>query len=205
MDKDLRKELERLSVGELQKRLQKLLPSRWEKLNESDRQNPRRLIRAIELTISPRRSSFDFAQDHLRGGIVAGDILKIGLTAPRDILYAKVDERVLIRIKQGMIEEAKYLHVHGVSLKRMRQLGLEYGVLADYLDGKIREIEGEQGLIKIMQRKIHGYVRRQLTWFKNPSTSSGYINWFDITDKRYINNVEILVSSWYHEHNDKTH
>src|SRR3989344_1102266 len=80
-DKSLRKKLEKLSREDLQIKLQKISPEKWKSLNYSDRQNPRRLVRAIELEISSRRSPFD----HLRGDLADYEVLKIGLTAPREI------------------------------------------------------------------------------------------------------------------------
>ncbi|MBI2039960.1 tRNA (adenosine(37)-N6)-dimethylallyltransferase MiaA [Candidatus Microgenomates bacterium] len=201
----LRKELEKLPLSQLQARLQKLSPQRWKKMNDSDRQNPRRLVRAIELA-SAEFISEESLRATIRGGL---NTLKIGLTASRRILYQGSDERVVKRLNQGMVEEAKRLYKGGLSLKRMRQLGLEYGVLADYLDGKIRVIEGDQGLIEIMQNKIHGYIRRQLTWFKKEKN----VYWFDILDKQsfpfsdekrknFPDNVAKMVAGWYHQADD---
>lgn len=182
IDKKLRKKLERLTKIELQEKLQEISLKRWEELNPSDRQNPRRLIRAIELSgiqktklIKPNYQT-----------------LKIGLTATREVLYEKVDKRVMSRINQGMLDEAKKLHKKGVSLNRMKQLGLEYGVLADYLEG---DIKNTGAMIKIMQNKIHGYVRAQLTWFKKEKD----IHWFDITEKNLLAKVEKVTSKWYHQ------
>lgn len=186
IDKKLRKKLENLTKDELQKKLKSLSPSRWESLNNSDRQNPRRLVRAIEMELSPQRNPYG----HLRGGKLNYEHFKIGLTASREILDENVDTRVVSRIKQGLIEEAKKLHKESLTLKRMRQLGLEYGVLADYLDGKIKSSDE---LVVIMQGKIHGFVRRQLTWFKKEKD----IHWFDITDRSYIIKVEKLIAKWY--------
>lgn len=163
VNKKLRNSLSKLSLKQLQNKLQKLLPKKWQDLNQSDRQNPRRLIRAIELV--GLKPNFVKTQNF--------DALKIGLTAPRDVLYKRADRKVLARIKQGMIEETIKLHKKGLSFKRMRQLGLEYGVLADYLDGKIKDTNE---LIKIMQGKIHGYIRRQLTWFAKEKD----VHWFNI-------------------------
>lgn len=184
VDKKLRKELEILSTVDLQKRLQQISPERWEKMNYSDRQNRRRLIRAIEL--AGVNVSIAKVQNF--------DVLKIGLTAPRNILYERADEQVFKRIRQGMVDEAKRI----LNLKRMRQLGLEYSSIADYLEGKIKK----ENLVKIMQGKIHGFIRRQLTWFKNPSTSSGFIHWFDISRKEFPANVEKLAATWYDQVHD---
>lgn len=191
VDKNLRKKLQKLSKEDLQEKLKKLSPERWNSLNESDRENPRRLVRAIELALT-KANAKRFKIYDLR--LTNFDILKIGLIAPREVLYKRVDERVIERINQGMIEETKRLYKNGLSLKRMRQLGLEYGVLADFLEGNINE---KKELIRILQNKIHGYVRKQLTWFKKDKN----VNWFDITTSDYQGKIEKVVSKWYYQPN----
>lgn len=188
VDLKLRKELEKLSLGGLQKRLQEVSAQKWEKMNNSDRQNPRRLVRYIELVSVPHTREILLLYQTVRD---QNDILKIGLTASREILYQRSDERVISRINQGMIDEASKLYKKGLSLKRMRQLGLEYAVLADYLSG---EIKNKEELIRTLQGKIHHYIRRQLTWFKKEEG----INWFDITSKGYIAKMEKRISEWYY-------
>ncbi|MBI2085764.1 tRNA (adenosine(37)-N6)-dimethylallyltransferase MiaA [Candidatus Daviesbacteria bacterium] len=194
VDKDLRKELQELSKEQLQQKLQNLDKNKWESLNGSDRHNPRRLVRAIEMImVRPKKSRFMIYDL----GFKQANLLKIGLNAPRDILYRRIDERVISRINQGMIHEAERLHKAGLSLRRMRQLGLEYGILADFLEGKIIS---KEDLIKIMQGKIHGYARRQQTWFKKEKD----IEWFDITDQYLSGNVEKVIVKWYHQAADVT-
>ncbi|KKR23775.1 MAG: tRNA dimethylallyltransferase [Candidatus Daviesbacteria bacterium GW2011_GWB1_39_5] len=171
----LRMQLQKLSKDELQGKLQQIAPDRWERMNYSDRQNPRRLIRAIEIVIQLTVNKLRTQDDKGRS---QNDtyVLKIGLTAPRDILYQRIDKRVIIRVNQGMIDEAQQLHKRGLSLKRMRQLGLEYGVLADFLEGK-----------------IHGFARRQLTWFKKEKN----VSWVDTEGRNYFQKVENLICKWY--------
>lgn len=189
LDHKLRKRLEKLSTTKLQEKLKNLSLKRWQSLNNSDNQNPRRLLRAIELEIQKP----DKTLKRNEGLLQELDILKIGLTSTKDVLYKRSDQRVIRRIHQGMIKEAESLKQRGLSLKRMRQLGLEYGVLADYLDGRIKEIRGDQGLIKIMQYKIHDYIRRQLTWFKKEED----VNWFDIFKRNFLSELEKIVLTWY--------
>lgn len=192
VDQKLRKSLEALSKEELQKKLQILSRTRWDEMNQSDRENPRRLIRAIELAkaldifspAGPIMSEGDEA------GITYPSTLNIGLIAKREVLYKLADERVIDRINQGMVEEAKKLYANGLSLKRMRQLGLEYGVLADFFEGRIKN---RDELIKIMQRKIHDFIRRQVTWFKKERD----VSWFDVTENGYIKKIEKMVGFWY--------
>lgn len=194
-DRKLRESLAKLSLGQLQKKLQEVSLSKWELMNQSDRQNPRRLIRVIELTIFAHEgdpSSLITPQDdHARGG---SNVLKVGLAAPREVLYKNVDERVVSRMKQGMIEETKRLHEDGLTYRRMKKLGLEYGVIADYL---AEVIKTKEALIKLLQNKIHGYVRRQLTWFKKEKD----VRWFDITNPDTQDKIEKVVGKWYDQQN----
>lgn len=187
VDKNLREKLQKLSKKQLQKKLQQISPDTWKKLNESDRQNPRRLIRAIELMIGqPKKTRlkiYDLQNKNCH-------ILKIGLAASRQILYQRIDERVVSRIDQGMIHEAERLHKTGLTLERMRKLGLEYGALADYLEGKITN---KLEFVKVLQGKIHRFARRQLTWFKKEKD----VSWFDITDKSYFAAIANLIAKWY--------
>ncbi len=182
----LRKELAQLSIQQLQEKLKEVSPKKWGSMNSSDRQNPRRLVRAIEIVLTDFTSE-ESLRATVRGGL---ETLKIGLTAHREILYRRIDERVISRIKQGMIGEAEKLHNEGLTLKRMRQLGLEYGILADYLEGAIR---ARDDLVRALQGKIHGYARRQITWYKKEKN----IIWFDITAESFAKKIEKLVIKWY--------
>ncbi len=190
----LRKQLEKLSKEQLQDKLRQVNADKWKKMNDSDRENPRRLIRAIEISTSSLRGVQRTTKQSLSLSrllrFARNDVLRIGLMASRDVLYKRVDESVVSRINQGMVEEVIELHSKGLSLKRMRQLGLEYGVLADYLENSINS---KEELIKQLQFKIHGYVRRQLTWFKKEQN----VNWFDITDQNFPQALEKLVAIWY--------
>lgn len=184
-DPKLRKKLESLSLEQLQESLNKLSFKKWQSLNNSDKNNKRRLVRYIELiTMSPKKKVVKKENLQL-------NILKIGLKAPKDILNKRVDERVVKRVKQGMVEEANKLIKEGLTFKRMNELGLEYRVLANFLTKKIKT---EAELIEILQHKIHQYVKRQLTWFKKEKD----IIWFDITNKDYDKKVEKVVAKWYH-------
>lgn len=86
-------------LKELQKMLQKKDLSRWERMNKSDRQNPRRLVRAIE--VAGKVDSGPGQNDW--------DVLIIGLTASYEFLYKRIDKRVEDRIAMGMEEERKKL------------------------------------------------------------------------------------------------
>lgn len=157
----LRKELEKLSVEKLFKKLRKLDPARAETI---DAKNSRRLIRAIEIATTlgnvPTRTP-------------AGErynTLYIGLTLPREELGARITARLLARIKHGMIAEARKLHEQGLSWKRMESLGLEYRFLAQFLQNKITKDE----FVELLNIAIRQYSKRQMVWFKRNKN----IEWF---------------------------
>ncbi len=81
---------------------------------------------------------------------------------PDEKLKKRIHDRLLARIKSGMLREAKKLHESGVSYKRMEMLGLECRTSARYLSGKITKKE----LIDELTSDIWQYVKRQRTWFK---------------------------------------
>jgi tRNA dimethylallyltransferase len=166
-NKKLRTTLANKSAVQLFKILQKLDP---EKSKTIDSKNPVRLIRAIEIARAPKKKN-----DEL--GIVNNElknfkIEKIGLMAKPEILRKRINERVLSRIKKGMIGEAKRLRENGLSFKRMRELGLEYRALADYLQNKITKEE----LIETIKKENWAYAKRQITWFKRDKN----IRWINI-------------------------
>ena len=165
----LRKALERKTLSDLVYMLKKLDPQR---LNSIDTKNAIRLIRAIEIAkalgkvpeIGREKSKYN--------------ILQIGLTLPDTELRKRIHKRLLARIKKGMIQEAQKLHKKGLSLKRMKELGLEYRYLADYLENKITKIE----LIKKIDSEIWHYSKRQMTWFKRDKR----IEWFEPAETKKI-------------------
>ncbi|MBI4037411.1 tRNA (adenosine(37)-N6)-dimethylallyltransferase MiaA [Candidatus Daviesbacteria bacterium] len=192
VDQKLRGELEKLSLEKLQNKLQLLSPTTWKKLNNSDRNNKRRILRSIELIhmypyMRPRNKRKMINDKY--------NVLKIGLTAPRQVLYEKIDRRLIAQIDQGLIKEGKTLRQKGLTLKRMRQLGLEYGILADLLEGKINQ----EQFTKILSTKIHQYAKRQQTWFKKEKD----VLWFNISTLDMSEKVEKAVTSWYHAGDDK--
>ncbi len=124
------------------------------------------------------------------------NVLKIGLTAPRPWLNSKIDSRVLAWFAQGILSEVKNLITGGVPVKRFAELGLEYSLIADYIDGKI---SSQDELIKLIQTKIRQYAKRQMTWFKRDKE----IRWFDITKSNLSHRVESEVRNWYNHGTNK--
>lgn len=191
VDEKLRGELEKLSLEQLQIKLQNLSPTRWENLNESDQKNPRRLLRSIELvSMNPYMNKQQISSTNFQ----KYNTLKIGLTAPREVLKKRIFARLLSRFENGLMEEAINLHKYGLTFARMKQLGLEYGMLAKLLNGEISEDQ----FLKQLSVKISQYAKRQMTWFKKENN----IFWFGINKEDWQQKLEIQVQKWYHSSND---
>jgi len=163
-DTKLRKRLSKLSAPKLFSTLRKIDPKRAETI---DRHNPVRLIRAIEIARVLGKVPEPQTQNY-----TIYRITWIGLSPAPQELRKRIHKRLLARVRQGMIAEAQSLRRKGLSLKRMRELGLEYRYLAEYLD-KIRRRRTRLGrellkqeMLEQLEQAIWQYSRRQMTWWR---------------------------------------
>jgi len=169
----LRQELEKLSNKDLLDQLKGYDPVAYQKIDHCNR---RRILRALEASIVNRRPFSEY-----RARKPKFNPLIIGLDLPRKKLYQRIDEKVDKRIKQGMIKEVENLLKSGITYKRLRNFGLEYRYISEYLhhlqEGRPipSEVKGrnsseaekaKQEMIKNLKFKIHAFARRQLTWFR---------------------------------------
>lgn len=170
----LRRRLEIKPAVELCAILKKLDPRRAKTV---DPRNPRRLIRAIEIAsvlghVQKRGALFG-------KGAPWDSVLWLGLTLPPEELKERIRTRLLARVeKQGMIQEVKRLHAHGLSWKRMEELGLEYRYISRYLRGLLSREE----VFAKLQTEIWRYAKRQMTWFRRNKA----MRWFNPTERRSI-------------------
>jgi tRNA dimethylallyltransferase len=121
-----------------------------------DLNNPQRLIRALEVfeTTGKPFSSFRTSAINKR----PFHIIKFGLNLPREILYQRINQRVDLMVKQGLLDEVKALLPYR-HLNALNTVG--YSELFDYFDGKI-DLNRALELIKQNTRR---FAKRQLTWF----------------------------------------
>jgi tRNA dimethylallyltransferase len=137
--------------------LLKKLDSKYAKgLNKSEKHNPNRLVRSIEIATALGKVP------PIQSGALPYNVKWIVLTQQKEKLRERIEKRLLKRIKNGMITEVKNLHKNGLSWKRMEELGLEYRYVARYLRGLISKEE----MIKLLQTEIWHYAKRQILWFK---------------------------------------
>jgi len=150
----LRAKLDKKTAQELFAELQTLDPRRAANI---EKENPRRLIRAIEIAKAIGASPAGGPSTEQKY-----DVLWLGLAPTQEKLHTNIHTRLLERIQQGMVAEAKRLHTSGLSYKRMDELGLEYRFLARLLQGKLSKEE----FVVELERAIQHYAKRQIRWLK---------------------------------------
>lgn len=154
----LRKKLEKLTLGQLQKELLKINPNIRNEINSSDWQNPRRLIRKIEV-FKEKGGQINSSPRNLKNKIDQFIGLKF---STKEKLINAIQNRVKKRIDQGAIEEVKALLKLGYHENDFGLKTIGYQQIIAYLKGKIsREEAIEQWITKEIQ-----YAKRQLTFMK---------------------------------------
>lgn len=149
----LRKKLEKLTTAELFEKLKRLDPKRAKNI---DKNNPRRLIRALEIVLVSKKPVPEIKKQRNY------DALKIGIKRQPAELKKLIKKRLLRRMEIGMVEEIKKLHEQGVSWKRLFDFGLEYRWVSLGLQKKVSQTE----MIEKLNKAIVDYAKRQITWFK---------------------------------------
>ena len=165
---ELREELTRRVREEgaeaLADELKRLDPAAWKAI---DIKNGQRVVRALETIIVSGRSftEFKLAEPRKRDF----EIEKICLTRPRDVIYDRIDRRVLQMIDEGLVEEVRGLEKYR-DLPALQTVG--YREIFGYLDGNYSLDEA----IRLIQRNTRHYAKKQLTWWKRDNA----IKWIDL-------------------------
>lgn len=178
-DKKIRNELQEIyrlkGITALHQKLRTLDPEYFDKV---DKNNPKRLIRAIEVCIQTGKTYTELRKNEARKRDF--DIVKIGLDIPREELNKKIHHRTDKMIEYGFLNEAEFVY----SKKNLNALNtVGYKELFSYMDGTIT-LDNAITKIKTNTRR---FAKRQMTWFRRDET----IRWFspDKTDEiiSYLN------------------
>lgn len=142
----------------LQNEVQLKDPEFWE---IAERQNPQRLMRALEIKMATGKSVIQFRRGEKK--IRPFNIIKFGLDIPKEQLHKNIDTRTNQMIEQGLVDEVTALIPHK-NINALQTVG--YKELFDYFDGKYF-LDAAIEKIKINTRH---YAKRQLTWFRKDSS-----------------------------------
>jgi tRNA dimethylallyltransferase len=140
---------------------------------EVDRNNPARVLRALEVCIST-----GLPYSAMRTGVKHQrpfEIIKLGIDMEREILYDRINRRVDIMMQMGLEQEARAVY-HLRRLNSLQTVG--YREMFDYFDGTISRDEA----VELIKRNSRRYAKRQMTWFRREEE----IKWVDTANKQII-------------------
>lgn len=170
--------LESEGLGKMCELLHKWDPEHWAVV---DRNNPRRVIHALEICKQTGRTYTSFRSNTIKERPF--NIIKIGLNRDRETLYQRINQRVLQMIDDGMIEEAQHVYPKR-TLNSLNTVG--YKELFEYLDGLTTL---DEAIFKI-QSNTRRYARKQLTWYKRDAE----MTWFSPDNIEEILNYLSTIS-----------
>lgn len=138
-----------------------------------------RLLRALEIYQATGKPWSEHILEHKEQKTARfSNILQIGLTCERDLLYQRIDLRTRLMLKSGLEEEVRRLIARGYSpqLKSMQSIG--YRHMNNYLEGiwDMKETE------RLLARDTRRYAKRQYTWF----AAIPELEWFEVQDQKKI-------------------
>jgi tRNA dimethylallyltransferase len=189
-DSGLREKLEEREVDELYEQLAQLDPIKAASLNTSDKKNPRRLIRAIEVAqwgVKGKKKRRRIGTEPLK----KVETLFVGLKGEREKLCKRVEKRVNQRLEAGIKGEIEKLLDSGVSWDSQAMISLGY----KHWRGYFEKDEKQEDVLKKWKNDECQYAKRQMTWFKKDKR----VVWYDIFSDEYPDSVEKSVKKWYKE------
>ena len=159
----MKERLEQEGIAPLVEELRLLDPEHY---NIVDKNNPRRVVHALEICHMTGKPYSSFRTNTKKKRPF--NIVKVGVNRTREEMYNRINLRVLEMMRQGLLEEAKSVY----PLKGLNALNtVGYKELFAYLDGHIPLEEA----IRRIQSNSREYMRKQLTWFKKDQD----IQWFN--------------------------
>jgi tRNA dimethylallyltransferase len=190
-DEKIRAELEATPLPELLEELAERDPITYEKI---DRQNPRRVIRAVEvIRLTGRKFSEQRAvwQSEAQSSESNVQSLKskviYGLTRPAGDLRARIDARVEAMFARGLVEETRRLLAGGLAQNKTAMQALGYRQVVEHLRGE-RSLPETIELVKIKTRQ---YAKRQLTWFRR----HGNCEWVELKPDESAEAISVRLFS----------
>jgi len=176
----LNNEFETKGIIYLQSKLKKLDITTY---NSIDLKNHRRIIRALEVTISSKKPYSSYLKKtKINRGF---KVIEIGINTDREILYKRINKRVDKMIENGLVNEVKQLLMH----KKLNSLNtIGYKEIFSYLDGNI-----SLGFaIEEIKKNTRKFSKRQMTWFRSKKD----IIWFtqNYKVKNIIKTIDKLIN-----------
>ncbi len=163
--KELMERLEKEGLEPFKEDLARLDPAAYATMDLS---NVNRVFRAVEICLTTGKPYSSF-KERTEAPVRDFEIEKIGLTRPREVLYDRINGRVVRMMDDGLVEEVRSL-ADFRHLTALQTVG--YKEVFDYLDGDVSLDE----TVALIQRNTRHYAKRQLTWWRRDAS----IRWLEI-------------------------
>lgn len=180
-----RLQTEYLSLGgeELHRRLAEQDPEAAAKIHPNDGHRLVRALEVLELTGEPiSRRQLDKSRSSPYKAIL------VGLHMERELLYARIGQRVEQMLEQGLLEEVSRLLREGVPPEANSMQGIGYRQLVACLQGEC----SLEDAVELIKRDTRRFAKRQITWFKRHPE----IAWFDVGHYREVGDLVDCVSAY---------
>lgn len=177
--KKLNKQIENGELKILQNQLKELDPESYQSI---EIENPHRLIRALEICLGTGKPYSSFKnKNKIKRNFIP---IKIGLTADREVMYDRINQRVAMMLQEGLLEEAKKMYPNK-ELNALQTVG--YRELFDYFEGKCTL----EFAIAEIKKNTRRFAKRQVTWNKKDES----IHWFDFktAPSEIIKKIETII------------
>ena len=178
-----REELERLAKEKgadyLHEELRKVDPKSAQNIHAN---NVKRVIRALEF-YHQNKTPISEHNEEQKQQVSPYELAYFVLSAPRNILYERIDKRVDKMLEEGLLEEVRTLKERGCHRGMVSMQGIGYKEILAYLDGEYPLEEA----VRILKRDTRHFAKRQLTWFKREQD----VIWLD-KEEFHWNENEIL-------------
>ncbi|CAM3845740.1 MULTISPECIES: tRNA (adenosine(37)-N6)-dimethylallyltransferase MiaA [Paenibacillus] len=192
-DEEFRKEQFRYAdeygAEALHRRLAEVDPESAERLHPNDL---RRVVRALEVfhvtgiplssQLAPQKKESPYR------------LCLVGLTMDRQMLYNRIEERIDLMLKQGLVEEVAALMKKGFGPGLVAMQGLGYKEIVSYLQGECSYEEA----VTLLKRDTRRFAKRQLSWFRHMKD----IEWVDVTDSgnfsANVQKIRAIIAGKFH-------
>lgn len=137
--------------------------------NQTDIENTRRAVRAIEI------EEYYLTHPEIDTGMPEIRSLVVGVKFDRESRRKRITARLRQRLKEGMLDEVQHLLDSGLTPEQLTYYGLEYKYMTLHLTGQLTYQQMFDGL----NVAIHQFAKRQMTWFRRMEKQGTEIHWLD--------------------------
>ena len=177
----LMREAEEKGTEVLWQRLAQLDPKAAEAVHPN---NVKRVVRALELYES---TGLTLSEQNARSKLIESpyEPVMLALTGERELLYERINLRVVRMVEAGLFEEVKALSDSGMTRSMQSMQGIGYKEILAHFDGECERLE----CIELVKKNSRNYAKRQLTWFKRDER----YRWFDISEEDFLERATAYV------------